>query len=58
MQRMEILTDVVVMSKSGFCLVIKGRRHHGVVCCLLGGTNGLITGVAALKGREGAKGRG
>lgn len=49
MQRMEILTDVVVMSKSGFCLVIKGRRHHGVVCCLLGGTNGLITGVAELK---------
>lgn len=52
MQRMEILTDVVAMSKSGFCLVIKGRRHHGVVCCLLGGTNGLITGVADLK--EGA----
>lgn len=30
------VTDVVVMSKSGFCLVIKGRCHPGVVCCLLG----------------------
>lgn len=30
------VTDVVVMSKSGFCLVIKGRCHQGVVCCLLG----------------------
>lgn len=30
------VTDVVVKSESGFCLVIKGRCHQGVLCCLLG----------------------